>query len=263
MRLTDRSTRLSAWISTALLVAGSLLFVAGGRLHPRASTAFGAVGTPEFYRTFANHIQHQANWVPIHALILVGPLLWALGTPVRRQHALSESDAGESPAASALDGLATRALLLGAALWAVVFVLDGFVAPRVASALAAAAPADVAAHLAQFQANQATVISLGLVSWILIGLAMAFHGASMLVTSPTLGGRSLLGASGVLVGVWPVVATISGEFIPGPFTSSLWNVTALASALWFAAFGVSLLAPERVGASATPRNASADLALQG
>src|SRR5215207_3197270 len=127
-----RSPRFAAWLSAILLPLGSVLFVTGGGNHPRAGTAFGPVGTPEFYRAFADHIQHQSNWVPIHVLILVGPVLWALGAPRRRRtHDDLTVPMAETPM-SAMDGLASRALLLGAALWAVVFVMDGFVAPQIA-----------------------------------------------------------------------------------------------------------------------------------
>ena len=79
------ATRLSAWISGAFLLTGSVLFAAGGRLHPRAATAFGTVGTPDFYRTFAEHIHTMPNWIPIHVLILMGPVLWALGLRAERR----------------------------------------------------------------------------------------------------------------------------------------------------------------------------------
>ena len=72
----------------------------------------------------------------------------------------------------------------------------------------------------------------------------------------------MIGAWGVVVGVWPIVAALNGEFDPGPFTSPLWNVTAIASAFWFAAFGVSLLARDRAAVVPVPRSASNELAMQ-
>jgi hypothetical protein len=246
-----RSNRVPAWISATLLIAGSLLFIGGGGLHPKAATAFGVVGTPAFYRTFADHILMHPNWIAIHVLILVGPILWALGLPRPRSDrertgATDALDASDSFVRPALEHLASRALLLGAALWSVVFVLDGFVAPQAAALVASAAQADAAGMLAIFRVNQVTVIRLGLVSWILIGASMALHGGALLGRARTLSpARVVLGAVGVAIGVWPVIAIFTGSFDPGPFTSPHWNVTALSTAAWFVAFGVSLLVRER------------------
>jgi hypothetical protein len=263
-----RSNRLSAWLSGALLLAGSALFIAGGRLHPRAATAFGAVGTPDFYRTFAEHIQQMPNWVPVHVLILIGPILWALGLPRSDERTASVTSASDSLVRSGLEHLASRAMLLGAALWVVVFVLDGFVAPQAASIIASAPAADVSGLLAAFRLNQVTVIRLGLVSWILIGVAMALHGGSMIARSRTLApARVLVGVAGVAVGLWPIVATITGDFDPGPFTSPRWSVSAVAASFWFAMLGLSAIVPERVRAVQppveTPSQGARDLALQG
>ena len=255
---TQHSNRAAAWLSAALLVAGSLVFVGGGAQHPKAATAFGTVGTEEFYRTFASHIAHQPNWIPIHALILIGPLLWAVAVP----RLATVAGGNDLPFIPALDDLASRALLLGAALWAIAFVLDGFVAPNTASAIQAAAPGDLPAMLLSFRIHQVTMVRLGLVSWILIGLAMAIYGTTMLAQARSRRGRSLLGTFGIAIGLWPIAATITGEFNPGPFTSSLWNVTALASAFWFAAFGVSLVARGRAVAVPAPRDATSILAHQ-
>jgi hypothetical protein len=269
-----RSNRVSAWISATLLVGGSLLLIGGGRLHPKAATAFGVVGTPQFYRTFAEHILMHPHWIAIHMLILAGPILWALGLPRARGDGDAGSGAG-SGVRHALEHLASRALLLGAALWSVVFVLDGFVAPQAATIVASAAPADAAGMLAMFRLNQVTVIRLGLVSWTLIGVAMALHGGAILGRARALSpARVLLGAAGVVIGLWPVVATFTGSFDPGPFTSPRWNVTALATAAWFAAFGVSLAVRERIpamqavaGSAGSPETAVArpehDLVMQG
>src|SRR5688572_1350607 len=181
MASTLRSAPLTAWLSAILLPLGSVLFTVGGAHHPRASSAFGTVGTPDFYRTFAEHIHVQANWIPIHALILAGPLLWALGAPRRGDGSSDQSDEPDRSAAHVADTLASRALVLGASLWAVVFVADGFVAPQVAHLVASATSADLPSTLTVFRSNQVMVISLGLVSWILIGMAIALFGTATLV----------------------------------------------------------------------------------
>lgn len=62
-------------------------------------------------------------------------------------------------------------------------------------------------------------------------------------------GRSYLrigvGVTGLLVGVWPIVAAITGEFLPGPFTSEVWKETALATAIWYVALGVAVAGTPR------------------
>jgi hypothetical protein len=263
------SSRLSAWISGAFLLAGSTLFAAGGRLHPRAATAFGTVGTPDFYRSFAEHIHAMPNWIPIHVLILMGPVLWALGLPRTDGRSVLSESTSDAVVRSSLEHLASRAMLLGAGLWVVVFVLDGFVAPQAAAIIASATPADAGSLLAAFRLNQVTVIRLGLVSWILIGVAMTLHGASMIGRARGLSpARVLLGVAGVAIGLWPIAATVIGEFDPGPFTSPRWNISALAAALWFAMVGVSSIVPERVRSigsaiGASSRESTPDLALQG
>lgn len=158
--------RLTSWLPFILLLAGSVVFIGGGRSHPHVGASMGAVGGAEFYLHFAQTIVSSPGWIPMHVMILVGPLLWALAAPAIRT-ALPESGAP-------LWGTAQVALIISATLWAVVFVFDGFVAPVFARAVVAASagPADPML-LASFSANQATVIRLGLISWILNGVAIA------------------------------------------------------------------------------------------
>lgn len=261
MPSSTRVARPSAWLAATLLVTGSLLFLGGGAQHPRASTAFGPVGTDEFWRSFAEHIIHHPNWIAIHVLILLGPVLWALGVPRSLGDGGTDRDV-VATAPSLLERLAGRSLLLGAALWVVAFVIDGFVAVQTAGSIAGASAADLPAALAVFRFHQNTMVRLGLIAWVLIGFAMALYGASSVLRARSFGARSVIGAWGVVVGVWPIVAALNGEFDPGPFTSPLWNVTAIASAFWFAAFGVSLLARDRAAVVPVPRSASNELAMQ-
>lgn len=251
----SRPSRAATWLPAVLLVAGSLIFVAGGAQHPKAATAFGTVGSEDFYRTFAEHIAHQPNWIPIHVLILIGPLVWAVAMP-RRLDPYAEHTTSLT---ASLESVASRSLLLGAGLWAIAFVLDGFVAPQTAAVIQTARPEDLASLLVTFRVHQVTMVRLGLVSWILIGLAMALYGTVLLARSRALSARTVVGAFGVVVGLWPIVAASTGEFNPGPFTSPLWNITALASAFWFAAFGVSFVTRDGTSPVPVARDASATL----
>ncbi len=51
-----------------------------------------------------------------------------------------------------------------------------------------------------------------------------------------------MGATAVIVGIWPIVAWVLGIFEPGPFISKWWGPTALLTAAWFLLLGVALLA---------------------
>ncbi len=221
--------RLDAWVPAALLVAGSVAFLGAGRLHPRITAALGPLSSDEFFRAFAAEILQVHHWERMHTLILVGPVLWALGA-VGAARLLP-------PRASALGDVATSALLLGAAFWAVGFVLDGFVTPVHARSVAAAGVGDDATALAAFRVTQLTMARLGMVSVVLVGAAVFAFGTALLFGARTLSWRAAVGVAGLLVGAWPVLAALRGEFSPGPFTSSYWTATALSLGLWFLALG--------------------------
>src|SRR3712207_336240 len=102
--------RLDTLLSAALLVAGSLVFLGAGRHHPRVGTALGPIGSEGYYHAFAAEIARMPNWEPIHAMILAGPVLWALGAAgIARM--LPDVTAG-------LGEIGRTALLLGATTWA-------------------------------------------------------------------------------------------------------------------------------------------------
>src|SRR5688572_22898369 len=111
-------------------MAGSLIFLGAGRHHPIIDATLGPPGSDQYFRTFAAHMLGMANWESIHLGILVGPVLWALGTAGIGRAIASR--------AAPLADVAKSALLLGAGLWAVAFVLDGYVGPRLAQSIAAA-----------------------------------------------------------------------------------------------------------------------------
>jgi hypothetical protein len=51
----------------------------------------------------------------------------------------------------------------------------------------------------------------------------------------------VLASAGILLGVWPLIAWVTGAFLPGPFTSRYWNATAVSTAIWFLAAGIFLM----------------------
>ena len=226
---TRNNARLSGLIPGALFILGSLLFLSGGRHHPNVNSSLGAMGSEAFYRAFAAAITHESTWESMHVLILAGPVLWALGAA-----SLAPGLAGHM----SIERLGRAALALGAVAWMVTFVFDGFVAPVIAGALISA-PTDAASGaLLAFRTNQTTVIKLGLLSWTLLGAGTLAFSIGMLRSTRLASARAVLGATGVLVGAWPMIAWAIGEFDPGPFTSGWWSETAIVTALWYASLGV-------------------------
>ena len=220
--------RLLASGAAAALVLGSGLFLAGGRTHPGIRAPAGA-GPDAFFRAFAETVQHTQGWHGMHMMILVGPLLWAVAAP-----ALLDA---LRPGGRAASSTARSLLLVAGCLWAVAFVLDGFGAPVYAQALAdARAPGGDVGLLAAFAANAVMMSRLGLVSWIAGGLGMVVLGGSLQSPGVRTRWRGVVGWSGILVGLWPLLAALEGEYAGGPFTSRVWMYNALAVGLWYVAF---------------------------
>ena len=230
--LTPARGRADVWIPAALLALGSAVFLGAGRLHPRIGAGLGPVGSDEFFRAFAAEVVHVPNWETMHTLILAGPVLWALA---------AVGVARLVPArASALADLGAGALLLGAAFWAVGFVLDGFVTPVHARTVAAAGAGADAAALAAFRVTQLTMARLGMVSIVLVAVSVLAFAAALLHDVRVVSWRAVVGASGLFVGAWPAVAALRGEFYPCPFTSPNWNWIALSLGVWFLALATTL-----------------------
>jgi hypothetical protein len=225
-------SRLDAWLPAALLAVGSAAFLGAGSQHPHIGAGLGPVGSDEYFRAFAERILHIPDWETMHGVILAGPLLWALAA------------AGTSrllPArAAALGDVGRGALLLAAAFWAVAFVLDGFVAPKHASAVMAAHAGADGVALAAFGVSQLTMARLGMISVVLMGTAIFAFGAALLLAGPSRSWRATVGGAGLIVGAWPAVAALRGDFSPGPFTSPYWTLTALSLGLWFLALATAL-----------------------
>jgi hypothetical protein len=161
-------------------------------------------------------------------MILAGPLLWLLGV------GSFWSDR------SGWTRMANTAMTLAATVWAVTFVFDGFVAPDIVRWMTPET------GLYQLEVNQDAVIRLGLISWLMLGFAMVAGSVGTLVSSRSRNAK-VLAWIGIPLGAWPFIAWATGTFLPGPFTSRYWNVSAVSAAFWFLAVGVFLLvsvAPE-------------------
>lgn len=236
--MTRRLDRFHDLLSALLLIAGTLLFLNGGRQHPAINASLGPAGSDEYFRNFAGHVVHHHDWEGIHAQILAGPVLWALGAAALAER---RRRAGEWR----WSGLGRTALLLGAAGWAMVFVFDGFAAPQIAGRLAAADSVLAPALISEFAANQTVVIRAGLVSWLLVALAAVSFGASLLAPPAGLLRRAV-GGLGIPIGLASLAAWLLGSFSPGPFVSPWWNSIAIATGLWFLLAGVWLARAEPV-----------------
>ena len=235
MRATQRVLlRPEVLLPTALFFAGSLAFLGGGRLHPTVSPRAlgGPFGSEQFYRGFANEMLHTHGWEQMHMLILVGPILWALGA------------AGLArllpPRVGVLGEIGRAALLMAAGGWTLAFILDGSVGPGYARIIAATPPGSVTATMSAFGLSQLTMARLGMISIALVGGAIVAYAGALLWIGPLKSWRGVVAVLGLAVGLWPLVASVTGEFDPGPFTSGYWRYTALTIALWMAMLGSAI-----------------------
>jgi hypothetical protein len=44
-----------------------------------------------------------------------------------------------------------------------------------------------------------------------------------------------------MIGVWPLLAALEGEYAGGPFTSAYWMINALVAALWYVALATCVV----------------------
>jgi hypothetical protein len=221
-----------------MIVAGSVLFLNGGRQHPATDPRLGPMGSESYFRAFAEVIVADHHWESMHGQILVGPVLWALGAVALRKR-LRLAD-------SSWHDVAVVALTTGAAAWVLAFVFDGFVAPAVAAAVLER-PMGQPFSFLELRANQLVVIRSGLIGWVLIGAGIAALSVAMLTRDRLF--LTGLGLIGLAIGLWPIAAWWTGSFAPGPFVSPLWRTTALVTAAWFALAGATLFAPPKLRVS--------------
>ena len=237
--MTSTSQRFFSILCGLLLIIGGVILNWSGSGHP--STDFDLPGNEpvviEYWRAFAEVVVQRTDWSAMHTGILVGPVLWALGAVGAGQmlRARGERD---------FSSLGSLALAMGGVLWVVTFVFDGIIAVDHAETVVASGPAELAVAIAPLRAAEHATLRLGLVAWILIGVGVAAFAYSLIVSSklshPML--RWGLGVSGILLGLWPLVAMATGLFLPGPFTSPLWLPTVVLTSVWFSGLGVMLMA---------------------
>lgn len=229
------STRVYFVLSALVLIIGSVVMFNGGRQHPSIGPHMGPLGSPEFFRTFAEMMVNHPNWRGSHAQILAGPVLWALGSVGVAAWMRTRGE-------RLWGNLGVVASAMGAVLWVITYLYDGFISPAIAPALLGFDEALTPAITVQFAAFQEGSIRTALFAWVLIASGTAATAASLLSTL----GRStgvkrglllVLGASGVVMGVWPFVAWLTGTFMPGPMISPWYIATASGMQIWFVLLG--------------------------
>jgi hypothetical protein len=224
--------RFDAWLPTLLVVGGSLLFLAGGSRHPHiGGPALGDPGSDAYFRHFAAMILERPNWAGFHTLILTGPLLWALG--------VAGAVGVDGPQTPILGQVARASLMMGAALWALGFVLDGYMGPRLAQGVVSAGPGSDAVAIAAFGDNAFTMARLGTISIVLLGGGVLASALALLLEGPLGSWRGAVGITGFLVAGWPLVGAARGDFDPGPYVTSYWTPMAVALGLWFLGLGTT------------------------
>ncbi len=222
-----------ALLSGLLFILGSVLFLLGGRSHPGINASLGSMGSIQFYQAFSAHVLAAPHWEAIHDLILIGPVLWAL--------AASGVHAALPHGGDPLWAVARTSVVLGAAAWVVAFALDGHNARAYADAIAAATdPVTLADRVFQFSISTRLVGYFGRLGWMMMSLPFAAYGAGLMLTDGATPWRKILGAGGVVLGLWMLFELVSGAFTPAPFTSQYWRYTALATGAWTVAFGVTI-----------------------
>jgi hypothetical protein len=221
-------------LSGALMALGSLFSENGGRQHPIVSQSMGRYGSPGFFFNFAKMIVDDHHWMPIHVQIMAGPVLWILGSVALAT--LVRSAGGRRWAA-----LAVTALAMGATLWVVTYIFDGFVAPQTAPYVLHGSGPLLPAFRDTFGGLQWVAIRTSFAAWLLIAFGTGAMSAALagLIRKAVGLGRALIVVMvtlGAFLTGWSVVATATGAYLPGPMDSG-WYLPSLVGTQWWFIMG--------------------------
>lgn len=250
--MTRISNRIYLIVSGLVIVAGSWFMHNGGVDHPTISSAMGPLGSPEFFRSFAELMVETPDWRVMHTQIMIGPILWAIGGI-----GLAAWLRAKGERLWSTTGVATTAM--GGVLWIMTYMNDGFVSQRIAPALLNAPPEAAYSLTTQFGASQEMTITLATPAWLLIAggtLATAIGIATTYRSTRSAIDRAMvvmMGGSGAILGIWPAVALVTGTFDPGPMLSPWWALTASGMQVWYAAVALWLVVRAFVPAATTGR----------
>jgi hypothetical protein len=236
------SERLFYLICGVVLVVAGIWSSVGGVLHPlTGDPSLGAGGSIDYWLNFAAITAGFAQWEGVHVSIMAGRVLMALGS-VGLFWLLRER--GEVQFSS----LAVLAMGIGATLWAVAFIFDGYVSLAQAQAVMRETDeAHRAGAIAGLRGAETVLNRSGLVGITIFGLGQAALGVSILAVGLWPGGalerpiRLILGILGVVLGLFPAVGWLTGLLTPSPFNSALWRPFGGLVVAWFIAAGITLL----------------------
>ncbi|MBB5870017.1 hypothetical protein F4553_003396 [Allocatelliglobosispora scoriae] len=226
--------------SGLLMIAGTLIGMYGGEHHPLIGPHMGKYGSDEFFYKFAHLMVDDPNWQNAHWQILVGPVLWFAG-------ALSLVIIARAAGERRWTLLGFVSLTVGAVLYVVTYINDGFVSPHIGEALIAATDkgdVTLAAAITQtFAALQWVTIKISLPGWLLLAFSTACLSIGVWAAARTYRGllklvAYLTAVTGVFFGVWSFVAVAAGSYSPGPMVSPWWIPSLYATNFWYLLAGL-------------------------
>ncbi|MDG4766909.1 hypothetical protein O7632_22815 [Solwaraspora sp. WMMD406] len=225
-----------------LMIIGGLLWMWGGSRHPTISEEMGEFGTDAFFWEFAELMVYDPQWQAHHEQMLIAPTMWAVGAfgvllLIRR--------AGESR----WTPLGFVMLTMGAVLWVLTYMYDGWVAPETGKALLASEgdPTLTAAITQTFASGQWFTIRISMYAWLLIAFGTAAMSVGLISLArsyprgPSKVQAWILAGLGLFLGAWSFVAWATGAYDPGPMVSLWWMPAAIATQVWWLSLGILIV----------------------
>ena len=237
--MTRFSERAYFIFSGLLMIVGSLLSANGGQQHPMISSKMGVLGSDSFYHHFAQLIAGDPNWEQVHAQILAAPVLWVLG-------GLALAALARAAGETRWSTLGLLSTAMGAVLWVVMYIFDGFVADRTAAWMLNGDPSLMPAYTANFGAGQWVAIRTSFVAWLLIAFGTAASSIALAALARRGAGRGrgfaiVLVVLGLVLGAASFIASASGAFSPGPMVSPYYVPMLIGTQFWYIIAGLFVI----------------------
>lgn len=236
--------RLFMVFSGLLVAVGAVVGMNGGHRHPTISQNMGHFGTDTFFVNFAKMmVVDESGWMQLHTKIMISPLLTCLGAfvIVLLAHRVGESQ---------WTPLGFVMLAMGAVMWVVLYIYDGFVSPVTAHALldAQGNPSLAAAISQTFGSGQWFTIRLSLFAWMLTAMGTAALSVGLMALAKSFSRGALrifarvLGVVGLALGAYSLIAWIAGAYSPGPMADETWWLPAdITTLVWYVLLGFFIL----------------------
>jgi hypothetical protein len=225
--------------SGLLMIVGSVLSAKGGQQHPMISSKMGELGSDAFYHHFAQLIVSDPNWESVHAQILAAPVLWVLG-------GLALASLARAAGETRWSTLGLLSTAMGAVLWVVMYIFDGFVADRTAAWMLNGDPSQMSVYTANFGAGQWVAIRTSFVAWLLIAFGTAASSIAMAALARRGAGRGRILAIalvvlGLVLGAASFIASATGAFLPGPMVSPYYVPMLIGTQFWYIIAGLLVI----------------------